>query len=424
MLNEFQPVEAALAELRRGRMVLVIDDEDRENEGDLIMAAEFVTAASMAFMIRHTSGLICVGMTAERADELQLPLMVADGDDPRSTAFTVSVDLKASGGTGVSGADRAATIRALADPDARPADLSRPGHVFPLRARAGGVLTRPGHTESAVDLCRLAGLTPTGVLAEVTNDDGTMARRPELARFAADHGLVAITVADLVRHRRDEPTLVCRETSGRIPSEHGTFTAVSFRSPADGGEHVALVLGDVDQTAGVDPQGRRPVLVRVHSECLTGDVFGSRRCDCGEQLDQAMRRIGARGRGVIVYLRGQEGRGIGLSHKLRAYALQDAGLDTVDANLVQGLPVDSRSYGVGAAILLDLGVQEVDLLTNNPAKCTGLADHGIRIASRSPIVITPNPDNLTYLLTKRTRMDHQPAARPEAVDHQTTVQVS
>jgi GTP cyclohydrolase II/3,4-dihydroxy-2-butanone 4-phosphate synthase len=400
-------IQDALSELRRGRMVLVVDDEDRENEGDLVMAAEKATPEAVAFMIRHTSGLLCVGITDDRADELRLPLMVSDGDDPRGTAFTVSVDLRAGTSTGVSAADRALTIRALVNPATRPGDLCRPGHVFPLRARPGGVLQRAGHTESAVDLCRLAGLEPAGVLAEVTNDDGTMARRPALAHFAAEHDLVSITVADLVRYRREQGSLVRREAAGRVPSEHGEFTAVSFRSFVDGCEHVALVLGDVDQTLAPpgDPNAE-PVLVRVHSECLTGDVFGSRRCDCGEQLDTAMERIGSTGRGVIVYLRGQEGRGIGLSHKLRAYTLQDAGLDTVDANLAQGLPVDSREYGIGAQILRELGVHDIRLMTNNPAKYRGLAGHGVNISAREPLVITPSPDNIHYLNTKRIRLDH------------------
>ncbi|MDT7618015.1 MAG: 3,4-dihydroxy 2-butanone 4-phosphate synthase / cyclohydrolase [Pseudonocardiales bacterium] len=401
-------VEAALAELRRGRMVLVVDDEDRENEGDLIMAAELATPAAMAFMIRYTSGLLCVGFTEERARQLRLPLMVTDSDDPRGTAFTVSVDLKVGTTTGVSAGDRALAVRALVADGTRPEDLSRPGHVFPLIAREGGVLRRAGHTESAVDLCRLAGLRPAGVLSEVTNDDGTMARRPQLARFAAEHGLVTIAVADIVRYRRRTETLVRREAAGRVPSEHGEFTAITFRALVDDCEHVALVLGEVNQT-GAEPgsAGSAPVLVRVHSECLTGDVFGSRRCDCGEQLERAMVRIGEAGRGVVVYLRGHEGRGIGLSHKLRAYNLQDAGLDTVDANLVQGLPVDSREYGIGAQILRDLGVREIRLMTNNPAKYRGLVGHGIHIAAREPIDIAPNPDNISYLTTKRTRMDQQ-----------------
>jgi 3,4-dihydroxy 2-butanone 4-phosphate synthase/GTP cyclohydrolase II len=401
-------VERALAEIRIGHMVLVVDDEDRENEGDLIMAAELVTPAAMAFMIRYTSGLICVAITSERAAELELPLMVDDGNDARGTAFTISVDRRMGTTTGVSGADRAATVRALADAATRPADLSRPGHVFPLRARTGGVLRRAGHTESAVDLCRLAGLEPAGVLAELTNDDGTMSRRPELERFAAEHHIVMISVADLIRYRRATESLVRRGATGRLPTHYGDFVATSYISTVDSLEHVALVLGDVDQR-GAPPGDSRsnPVLVRVHSECLTGDVFGSRRCDCGEQLTSALGRIGAAGRGVLVYLRGHEGRGIGLTHKLRAYSLQDSGLDTVDANLVQGLPVDSRQYGTGAQMLQDLGVSDIRLMTNNPAKYRGLAGHGIRICAREPIIVAPNPDNLSYLTTKRVRMNHR-----------------
>lgn len=414
-MDDIDPIPLALAELRQGRAVLVVDDEDRENEGDLIAAAELATPELLAFVVRHTTGLVCVGLTAERADELGLPLMVTDSDDPRGTAFTVSVDLKGVTSTGVSAADRAATIRALADPATRPADLSRPGHVFPLRAREGGVLRRAGHTESAVDLCRLAGLSPAGLLAEVTNGDGTMARRPELALFAAEHGLVTITVAELVKYRGRTEALVVREASGRVPSDHGEFTAITYRSVLDGIEHVALVLGDVRQAGSPDPGD--DVLVRVHSECLTGDVFGSRRCDCGEQLGAAMKRIGEVGRGVVVYLRGHEGRGIGLSHKLRAYTLQDGGMDTIDANLAQGLPVDSREYGIGAQILRDMGVQRVCVMTNNPAKYRGLAGHGVTIAAREPLIVTPNADNVAYLSTKRSRMNHQldDAAGPEVV---------
>ncbi|RYF58111.1 MAG: bifunctional 3,4-dihydroxy-2-butanone-4-phosphate synthase/GTP cyclohydrolase II [Comamonadaceae bacterium] len=381
--NSIQSVEAALAELRIGRMVLVIDDEDRENEGDLIMAAECMTPEAMAFMIRYTSGLICVGITDERADTLRLPPMVGMGNtDPHGTAFTVSVDLAGETTTGVSSADRTATVRALAAPTTRPEDLSRPGHVFPLRARPNGVLERRGHTECAVDLCRLADREPVGVLAEVTNDDGTMARRPELTHFAAIHGLSVITVGDVVRYRRFKESSVRREASARIPNNSGEFTAVTFRSLFDGREHIALIMGDVNQSGAQPDQSVEPVLVRVHSECLTGDVFRSRRCDCGEQLDKAVESIGIAGRGVIVYLRGHEGRGIGLSRKLRAYELQDAGLDTVDANLAQGLPIDDRDYGIGADILRDLGIRTVRLMTNNPTKRYGLAEYGLHIVDR------------------------------------------
>jgi 3,4-dihydroxy 2-butanone 4-phosphate synthase/GTP cyclohydrolase II len=406
--TDADPVEAALAELRRGRFVLVVDDEDRENEGDLIMAAERVTAESMAFMIRHTSGLICVGMDGARLDALRLPLMVEGADDPHGTAFTVSVDLKEGTTTGISAADRARTLRALADPDTPAAAFSRPGHIFPLRAREGGVLKRTGHTESAVDLCRLAGLSPVGVLSEVTNDDGTMARTPRLREFARTHGLTMITVADIVRYRRTRESLVRRVASGRVPTEFGECTMHTFMSTVDSIEHVALVLGDV-----ADGQG---VLVRVHSECLTGDVFGSKRCDCGSQLSAAMAAIRAAGRGVVVYLRGHEGRGIGLSHKLRAYQLQDRGLDTVDANLALNLPVDTREYGIGAQILRELGVTSIRLMTNNPAKYRGLLGYGIAIVGRVPVVVPPNEENVAYLRTKQVRLQHALDLPPEERD--------
>ncbi|MEU7814355.1 bifunctional 3,4-dihydroxy-2-butanone-4-phosphate synthase/GTP cyclohydrolase II [Pseudonocardia sp. NPDC049154] len=397
-MNAVDRVEAALTELRRGRMVLVVDDEDREDEGDLVMAAEHVTAADAAFLIRHTSGVLCVAMPDGRADELDLPLMVAAGDDPRHTAFTVTVDLKAGTTTGVSAADRAATITALAHHGTRPADLSRPGHVFPLRARAGGVLVRGGHTEATVDLCRLAGLAPVGVLGEVTSDDGTMTRGPALRRFAADHGLVLLSVADVVAYRRAHETVVLRRDSARLPTAHGEFAMTAFSDLVTGAEHLALVRGEVRAGAGV--------LVRVHSECLTGDVLGSRRCDCGQQLDESLRRIAEEGRGVLVYLRGHEGRGIGLAAKVRAYDLQDGGLDTVDANLAQGLGTDLRDYTAAAEILHALGVRGVRLLTNNPDKARALREHGIDVAARIALRITPNADNLHYLATKSARLGH------------------
>jgi 3,4-dihydroxy 2-butanone 4-phosphate synthase/GTP cyclohydrolase II len=395
-------VEVAIEEIRRGRMVVVVDDEDRENEGDLIMAAQFATPADLAFMVRHTTGIVCAAITEERADALRLPLMVKDGEDPRGTAFTISIDKAEGTSTGVSSADRAATLRALSDPAAVATDFHRPGHVFPLRARRGGVLQRAGHTESAVDLCRMAGLEPAGILAELIDDSGAMAHQSESRAFAEDHGLSVVSVADIVRYRRAWESIVKRESSGRIPIDGDDWTAVAY-SDDDGLEHVALVLGDVDQAC---PGGGGPVLTRVHSECLTGDVFGSRRCDCGEQLQAAIKTISVAGSGVVVYLRGHEGRGIGIAHKLRAYGLQDRGYDTVDANLALGLPADSRDYGVGAAILRDLGVRRVRLLTNNPAKYGGLSGHGVVVESRQPIVVTPNSDNLTYLTTKRTRMNH------------------
>jgi len=393
-------VEAACEELRLGRGVVVFDDGDRENEGDLIYAAQHMTPESMAFVIRHTSGLVCVGMEGGRLDELGLPPMVEAANDPRGTAFSVSVDLKGATSTGISAADRAVTARALANPFVGREQFSKPGHLFPLRARPGGVLQRAGHTEAAVDLCRLAGLFPAGVLAELTNPDGTMARMPDLVRFARKHGMVLISVADLVRYRMSRESLVTRTASARVPTPYGEFTASTYHSQVDGTEHIAFVHGQ--------PRGVPDVLVRVHSECLTGDVFGARRCDCGEQLRLALAEIGNAGTGVVVYLRGHEGRGIGLSHKLRAYQLQDQdGLDTVDANLALGLPVDSREYGVGAEILRDLGVSSVRLMTNNPAKFTGLSDYGITISDRVPLRVAPNPQNAGYLLTKATRLDHE-----------------
>jgi len=392
-------VEAALDQLRAGQPVVVFDDEDRENEGDLICAAELMTAETMAFVVQHTSGLVCVGMSGERIDELGLPAMVEAADDPRGTAFTVSVDLKGVTTTGVSASDRAITARALANPFVQGEQFSRPGHIFPLRARPGGVLQRSGHTEAAVDLCRMAGLHPAGVLAEITNVDGTMARMPDLVGFAREHQLVLVSVADLVRYRMAAESLVTCTAAARVPTDVGDFDAATYRSEVDGTEHVAFIRGHVT--------GKPDVLVRVHSECLTGDVLGSRRCDCGEQLQLALRKVAEAGCGVVLYLRGHEGRGIGLTHKLRAYQLQDdSGLDTVDANLALGLPVDSREYGVGAQILRDLGVSSIRLMSNNPAKFAGLSAYGITITERMPLRVTPNDRNADYLHTKATRLDH------------------
>jgi 3,4-dihydroxy 2-butanone 4-phosphate synthase/GTP cyclohydrolase II len=392
-------IPAALQEIADGGMVVVVDDEDRENEGDLIMAAEHAVPADLAFLIRHTSGVVCVAITGARCDALGLPLMVPENTARHRTAFTHTVDLAAGTTTGISAADRSATIRALADGGVDAEAFHRPGHVFPLRAREGGVLSRAGHTEAAVDLARLAGLAPAGVLCEIVNDDGTMARRPELERFAAEHGLPLITIADLIAYRRRVDVLVERTGEARLPTPWGEFRCVSYRSVPDGAEHVAFALGDL---AG-DPDD---VLVRVHSECLTGDVFRSRRCDCGPQLEKAMAQVAAVGRGVVVYLRGHEGRGIGLGPKLRAYELQDGGRDTVDANLDLGEPVDSRTYGAGAQILLDLGVRRVRLLTNNPAKYRGLSGQGLDIVGREPLETVPNPENLGYLRTKKRRLGH------------------
>lgn len=393
----FDRIEDALQAMCRGEMVVVVDNEDRENEGDLILAAEHATPEAVAFMVRHTSGMLCVGLAGDRLDELELPLMVERNTESLRTAYTVTVDYRHGSSTGISAADRASTIRALVDPDVVPQDFNRPGHVFPLRAVPGGVLHRPGHTEAAVDLTRLAGLRPGGVLAEVVNDDGTMARRPQLEVFAREHGLVMISIHDLIAYRRRQVD-VKRESEARLPTRHGVFKACVYKEPNSPHEHLAMVMGDV--------QGKEEVLVRVHSECLTGDTFGSLRCDCQLQLEASLAAVGRAGQGVVLYLRGHEGRGIGLTHKLRAYALQDAGMDTVDANLELGLSVDSRDYTVGAKILQDLGITSMSLLTNNPAKYKGIADFGLHIAHRLPLRTLPNEENLAYLMTKQRRMGH------------------
>ena len=396
-----EAVGAALAALAAGRMVLVTDDAHREDEGDLVVAAEFVTEAQMAFIVRHSTGIVCAPMPASRADDLRLPPMVADNTDAHGTAFTVSVDLVGTG-TGVSAAARAATVRALADAALTPQELRRPGHVFPLRARDGGVLVRAGHTEATVDLLTLAGLSGVGVISEIVADDGSMRRGADLEAFAAEHDLPVLAIADLVRYRRATERLVEPVATSTMPSEFGDFRAVAYRSTLDGTEHLALVLGDV-ATAGSSPGG---VLARVHSECLTGDILGSLRCDCGAQLEQALKAIAAEGCGAVVYLRGHEGRGIGLGHKIRAYALQDQGLDTVDANTAQGLPVDSRSYGIGAQVLSDLGIRRIRLITNNPAKYGGLEGYGLELVGRVTLPTVATPHNVRYLRTKRERMQH------------------
>jgi len=396
-----EAVGSALASLAAGGMIVVTDDADRENEGDLVVAAELVTDEQMAFLVRHTTGIVCAPMPGTRADELRLPPMVADNTDSHGTAFTVSVDLTGTG-TGVSAQARAATVRGLADPALRPDQLRRPGHIFPLRARDGGVLVRAGHTEAAVDLLTLAGLSGVGVISELVADDGSMLRGAALADFAAEHALPVLAIADLVRYRRATERLVEPVASATMPTEFGDFRAVAYRSTLDGGEHLALVLGDV-AAAGSTAGG---ALVRVHSECLTGDILGSLRCDCGAQLEAALKAIAAEGCGAVVYLRGHEGRGIGLGHKIRAYALQDQGLDTVDANTAQGLPVDSRSYGIGAQILADLGIRRLRLITNNPAKYGGLDGHGLELTGRVALPTVPNPHNVRYLRTKRDRLDH------------------
>jgi 3,4-dihydroxy 2-butanone 4-phosphate synthase/GTP cyclohydrolase II len=398
-------VEEILADLRAGRMVIIMDDEDRENEGDLIMAAEDVTPAHIAFMVRYTTGILCTPMSGARLDELEIPLMTVDNTDNHGTAFTLTVD-HVSTSTGVSAADRAATIRALASAGTRPEDLRRPGHVFPLRGRPGGVLKRAGHTEAGLDLVRLAGKQDVAVISEIVSDDGSMCRPHDLARFAAKHELSTVAIADLVRYRRSTEKLVVRSGSAVIPTLHGDFEAIAYTSVLDGIEHLALVKGDVAQASDVEGEASDGVLVRVHSECLTGDMLGSLRCDCGTQLERSIEAIAAAGRGVLVYLRGHEGRGIGLAHKLRAYQLQDRGLDTVDANLGLGLPVDSREYGMGAQMLVDLGVRRVRLITNNPAKYGGLAGYDLEIVERVALPTVVTPQNVQYLRTKRDRMGH------------------
>ncbi|MFD4195080.1 bifunctional 3,4-dihydroxy-2-butanone-4-phosphate synthase/GTP cyclohydrolase II [Amycolatopsis thermoflava] len=396
-----EAVERAVTALAEGRMVVVVDDHDRENEGDLILAADSVTPEQMTFLVRNTTGIVCTPMTADRADALGLPLMVEDNTDAHGTAFTVSVD-HLDAGTGVSATARALTCRALADPATRPEQLRRPGHLFPLRAREGGVLVRAGHTEAAVDLLRLAGRTQVGVISELIGADGDMLRGEALTGFAAENDLPLLAIADLVRYRRATEELVEPVAESAMPTVFGDFRAVAYRSRLDGTEHLALVLGDV-AAAG---RGERGALVRVHSECLTGDIIGSLRCDCGAQLEQALQAIAEEGCGAVVYLRGHEGRGIGLGHKIRAYALQEQGLDTVDANLAQGLPVDSRSYGVGAQILGHLGVRRLRLITNNPAKYGGLEGYGLEIADRVTLPVNHNPHNVRYLRTKRDRLGH------------------
>jgi 3,4-dihydroxy 2-butanone 4-phosphate synthase/GTP cyclohydrolase II len=391
-------VERAIKDIAAGKPVIVVDDEDRENEGDLIFAAEHATAEHVAFMRRWTSGYICVPLTEEEADRLDLPPMFHTNQDRRGTAYAVTVDAREGIGTGISAADRAHTIRLLASATTQPADLSRPGHVVPLRAKAGGVLRRPGHTEASIDLAVMAGLRPAGVLCEMVNDDGTMMRMPDLETFAAEHDLALISIAELIAYRRHHEKQVERVVETALPTEHGDFTAVGYRAHTDRAEHVALVFGDIGD--GED------VLVRVHSECLTGDVFGSKRCDCGPQLDAALERVAEAGRGVVLYMRGHEGRGIGLLHKLQAYQLQDRGLDTVDANLELGLPADARDYGTGAQILYDLGVRSMRLLTNNPAKRAGLEGYGLTITGREALPVRLHPENVRYLRTKRDRMGH------------------
>jgi 3,4-dihydroxy 2-butanone 4-phosphate synthase / GTP cyclohydrolase II len=395
--SAFATVEEAIEEIRAGRMVVVCDDEDRENEGDLTMAAQFVTPEAINFMAKEGRGLICLALTPDRCDELGLDLMAAKNESPFETAFTVSIEARDGVTTGISAADRARTVQVAIDPSSSSRDLVQPGHIFPLKAKPGGVLERTGQTEAAVDLARLAGLNPSGVICEVMNDDGTMARVPDLERYCSRHGLKMITVADLIAYRRRHDRLVERVVSTRLPTAFGEFTAVGYRSLVDDKHHVAMVRGEV--------AGQSDVLVRVHSECLTGDVFHSMRCDCGEQLESALSMIAAEDRGVLLYL-AQEGRGIGLLNKLRAYNLQDQGYDTVDANLQLGLPVDLRDYGIGAQILVDLGLSSIRILTNNPKKIRGLEGYGLSVTAQVPIVHAANPHNMAYLRAKRDRLGH------------------
>src|SRR3990170_3618374 len=391
-------VEEAIEDYRRGRFVIIIDDEERENEGDLTLPAQFVDAEAINYMAKHARGLICMPMTAERVDRLGIPMMVGRNHDHFGTPFTVTVEARAGVSTGISAGDRARTVQVLIDPKTRPEDLAMPGHMFPLRARDGGVLVRAGQPEAVVDLCRLAGLYPAGLCCEMMKADGTMARLPDLRRFAARHKLKIISVDQLIAYRKRNERLVQRVTETVLPTELGEWRALAYKSAIDTDEHVALVMGDIETGD--------PVLVRMHSQCLTGDVFGSQRCECGEQLQAAIQMIAKEERGVVVYMR-QEGRGIGLHNKLRAYALQDTGLDTVEANEALGFPADRRDFGIGMQILVDLGVKDVRFLTNNPAKRAGLEGYGLRLVERVPIVVEPNVHNVRYLETKRKKLGHE-----------------
>ena len=395
--SPFATIEEAIEEIRAGRFVVVVDDADRENEGDLTIAAQFVTPDAVNFMATHGRGLICLCLTPDRCDDLGLRQMTDQNEAQFGTAFTVTIEARDGVSTGISAADRARTIQVAVDPTSTPHDLVSPGHIFPLRARPGGVLKRSGQTEAAVDLARLAGLTPAGVVCEIMKDDGTMARVPDLVEFCERHGLKLVTVADLIEYRRRTEKLVERVVSVRLPTDHGDFQAVAYRETLTGKQHVALVKGDVD--------GQEDVLVRVHSECLTGDVFHSRRCDCGEQLERALAKIEGEGRGVLLYL-AQEGRGIGLLNKLRAYELQEQGLDTVEANIELGFKADAREYGIGSQILADLGLTTIRVLTNNPKKISGISGFGLEVVSQEPIEVEPNDENRNYLETKREKLGH------------------
>ena len=400
-------IAEATRDIKAGKFLIIVDDEDRENEGDLALAAEKVSSEAINFMAKHGRGLICLPIIGKRLDELGIPMMVGENTSKFATAFSVSVDAKHGTTTGISAADRAQTIRVMIDPATKPDDLARPGHIFPLQAREGGVLVRAGQTEAIVDLARLAGLYPAGVICEIMNEDGTMARLPQLEVMADKFGIKIITVADLIAYRRRHEKLVHRVAEAKLPTRYGEFSAIAYRSDIDPDEHLALVMGDIAT--------EEPVLVRVHSECLTGDVFGSLRCDCGEQVALAMQSIAKEGRGVLLYMR-QEGRGIGFHNKMRAYALQDKGLDTVEANLSLGFASDLRDYGIGAQILADLGLHKIRLLTNNPKKVIGLEGYGLKVVETLPIIATPNPYNRAYLETKRKKLGHL-LEIPEAPDN-------